>query len=359
MNLAPEELKEQYASALRDYVAHGEEAALQVAFELGRTAIMEEPGVLDIAEIHHEALSDLLREIPGDRNGDVLQEACEFLMQAISPFEMTHRGFQQSNARLHELNETLERRVEERTRELQRRSEDLRRSNEELEKFAYVASHDLQEPLRMVSSYTQLLARRYKDQLDEDAEEFIGYAVDGAERMQTLINELLKYSRVGTQGKELTPTDCEEVLKAACANLKIAMEESESELKFGSLPTVVGDQTQLIQLFQNLIGNAIKFRREGVPPEIEVSARESGGWWIFSVSDNGIGIEAEYVERIFVIFQRLHGRVEYPGTGIGLALCKKIVERHGGTIRLESAPGEGSTFHFSLPSVEQRGEPGK
>lgn len=344
MNLAPEELKEQYASALRDYVAHGEEAALQVAFELGRAAIMEEPGVLDIAAIHHEALSELLREMSGDRNGDVLQEACEFLMQAISPFEMTHRGFQESNAQLHELNETLERRVEERTRELQR-------SNEELEKFAYVASHDLQEPLRMVSSYTQLLARRYKDRLDEDAEEFIGYAVDGAQRMQTLINELLKYSRVGTQNRELAPTDCEEVLDAACANLKIAMEESGAELKRESLPMVMGDQTQLVQLFQNLLGNAIKFRREGVPPEIEVGARESEGWWVFSVSDNGIGIDEEYAERIFIIFQRLHDRAEYSGTGIGLALCKKIVERHGGTIRLESEPGKGSTFYFSLPDV--------
>lgn len=358
MEIAPEELKEQYSSALRDYVARGEEDALQLAFELGRAAIRAEPGVLDITAIHHEALSELLHEMPGDSNGNVLEDASEFLMQAISPFEMTHRGFQESNAQLRELNETLERRVEERTQELRQRSEDLRRSNEELEKFAYVASHDLQEPLRMVSSYTQLLARRYKDRLDDDAEEFIGYAVDGAQRMQTLINELLKYSRVGTSGKELAPTDCEAVLDAACANLKIAMEESGAVLKRGQLPEVMGDQTQLIQLFQNLLGNAIKFRREGEPPEVNVSARESEGRWMFSVSDNGVGIEAQYAERVFVIFQRLHGGVEYPGTGIGLALCKKIVERHGGSIRLESEPGKGSTFYFSLPPVEQGG-PGR
>ncbi len=230
--------------------------------------------------------------------------------------------------------------------------EDLRRSNAELEQFAYVASHDLQEPLRMVSSYTQLLARRYKDQLDDDADEFIDYAVDGAERMQRLINDLLVYSRLGTRGKEFAPTDCDEVLEGVRDNLQVAIEESGVDLASGELPTVMGDRSQLLRLLQNLVENAIKF--SGVePPEIRVQAELSEDEWVFSVEDNGIGIAPEYADRIFVIFQRLHDRVQYPGTGIGLAVCKKIVERHGGRIWIESEVGEGSTFYFTLPALRR------
>jgi PAS domain S-box-containing protein len=225
---------------------------------------------------------------------------------------------------------------------------ELARSNAELEQFAYVASHDLQEPLRMVASYTQLLARRYQDKLDADARDFIAYAVDGATRMQALIADLLNYSRIGTRGKPFRPSSCEAVLERVLASLKLATNESGATVSHDSLPTVLGDDVQLGQLFQNLLVNAIKFRTEA-PPRIHLSAERNGNVWTFSVRDNGIGIAPEYAERIFMIFQRLHSKNEYPGTGIGLAVCKKIVERHGGRIWVNSQPGSGATFFFTIP----------
>ncbi len=231
---------------------------------------------------------------------------------------------------------------------LAQKAQELARSNADLEHFAYVASHDLQEPLRMVTSYLQLLERRYKDRLDADARDFIAYAVDGATRMQALINGLLSYSRVSTRGKSFEPTDGTVALERVLANLKVAIEESDAVVTYDHLPTVMADEVQLTQVFQNLIGNAIKFRSDR-RPEIHVGAEYRGGEWLFSVRDNGIGIDPQHFERIFKIFQRLHSHEEYPGTGIGLAVCKKIVERHGGRIWVESQPGEGTTFYFTIP----------
>jgi PAS domain S-box-containing protein len=232
---------------------------------------------------------------------------------------------------------------------LQQTAQELARSNTELEQFAYVASHDLQEPLRMVSGYLQLLQRHYKGRLDTDADEFITYAVDGATRMQRLIHDLLDYSRVGTRQKALRPTDSEQVLARALDNLRLTIAESGAVVTHDPLPTVLADDLQLLQVMQNLLGNALKFRSQQ-PPQVHVTATRQGTEWVFAVRDNGIGLDPAYAKRIFVIFQRLHSRTEYPGTGIGLAICKKIIERHGGRIWVESAPGKGATFFFTLPT---------
>lgn len=230
--------------------------------------------------------------------------------------------------------------------------DELNRSNEELGQFAYIASHDLQEPLRMVASYTQLLARRYKGKLDADADEFIAFAVDGASRMQRLIQDLLAYSRVGTKGRELQITSSEDALDQAIVNLRGGIEDSGAIVTHDALPSVLADDMQLVQLFQNLIGNAIKYQSPGIP-RVHVSAKKNGGMkWLFGVKDNGLGIDPQYFEKIFVMFQRLHKREEFAGTGIGLAICKKIVERHGGNISVASQPGQGSTFEFTLVSAE-------
>ena len=229
-------------------------------------------------------------------------------------------------------------------------TEDLKRSNEELEQFAYVASHDLQEPLRAITSYTQLLAQRYQGNLDDRADKYINYIVDGATRMQQLINDLLAYSRLGTRGQEFEPADCKAAVQQSLCNLQIAIAEKKAVITCDTMPTVMADEFQLVQLFQNLIANSIKFCRQDIPL-IHIAACRQESEWVLSVRDNGIGIDPEYADRIFIIFQRLHSRRQYSGTGIGLAMCKRIVERHGGRIWVESQEGKGATFYFTIPII--------
>ncbi len=306
----------------------------------------------------------------GNLNQYIETKGEDEIAQLGQAFNIMTNNLKKSQMEIQNYSKNLEKQVSVRTRELMNSNKELgreiterkctevklnetlkelERSNNELEHFAYVASHDLQEPLRMVSSYVKLLQKRYKGNLDSDADEFIHFAVDGANRMQGLINGLLSYSRVGTKGKPFEPIESEKVFKNATDNLKVSIEESGAIITHDPLPTVIADASQMIQLMQNLIGNGIKFKSDGIP-QINISAAKMGNEWQFSVSDNGIGINPKDQERVFQIFQRLHSRDEYLGTGIGLAVCKKIVERHGGRIWVESEPGQGSTFYFTIPN---------
>jgi light-regulated signal transduction histidine kinase (bacteriophytochrome) len=239
---------------------------------------------------------------------------------------------------------------------LQHTTEDLQRSNRDLEQFAYVASHDLQEPLRAVGGYVKLLQLRFPDKLDAKAQGYISGAFDGATRMEQLIRDLLAFSRVAMRGDPFVPADLEDALRQALRNLEASLTSTQATVAHDPLPTLSADAGQIRQLFQNLIGNALKFHGEQ-PPNIHIGAQSQDGRWVFWVRDNGIGIEPQYYEKIFHIFQRLHTRKDYPGTGIGLAICKRIVERHGGTIWVESQPGQGSTFYFSLPDMPSKTAP--
>ncbi len=305
----------------------------------------------DIPVIFMTALSGIDDKITGYQVGGVDYVTKPFHTEEVLARINTHLSLQAMRRQLVAQNRQLQQEMAERQKAevvVAQRSQELARSNAELEQMAYVASHDLQEPLRMVTSYLQLLEQRYGRQLDADAHDFIEFAVDGAKRMQALIDDLLSYSRVGTKAKPLQPTDCEAVMKTALQSLLMAMEESGAQIQWAGLPRVLGDAAQLTQLFQNLVANAIKFRGEGVP-RIDIRTEREDGFWRFEVRDNGIGIAPDYFERIFVMFQRLHNRSKYPGTGIGLAICKKIVEQHGGRIWVESAPGQGTVFKFTLP----------
>jgi signal transduction histidine kinase len=286
------------------------------------------------------------------RKDMVPEKTEEFIESTVAPLigDALHRF--DVEAAIIKARDELEIRVEERTAKLKKLTDELARSNADLQRFAYTASHDLQEPLRGVDGFVRLLAKRYKGKLDERADEFIEFTVDGVKRMQALIKDLLEYSQVETKGKRLKRVDVSMPLALALANLQKSIEENEAEITHDEeLPEVMADSSQISRLFQNLIGNALKFRGKKAP-KIHVSVERKGYEWIFSVRDNGIGLDPKDSERIFAVFQRLYGRAEYPGTGIGLAICKRIVERHGGRIGVESEREKGSTFYFTLPVAE-------
>jgi signal transduction histidine kinase len=307
--------------------------ALLVVLSIGLRRVVEQP---------LSALADEVRRVAdGDFDAEVTGTGPREMVGLGSDVDAMRR---QIVAEFHALKDATDR--------LNRQTEDLERSNTELEQFAYVASHDLQEPLRKVASFTQLLERRYKGQLDERADQYIAFAVDGAKRMQILINDLLSFSRVGRLTREHVEIDAGELVRQAVTNLSLAIEETGTTVTVApDLPPVRVDQSLVVGVFQNLIGNAIKFRGD-VPPEITVGVRDDGAFWEFSIADNGIGIEPEYADRIFVIFQRLHAKDAYPGTGIGLAMCRKIVEYHGGRIWLDTSVASGTTFRFTLPKID-------
>lgn len=284
-----------------------------------------------------------------------------FLIQACLFSQKEMREICAKRAALENVNQEIEHQIKLRTRELEfeksvteKQAVLLSRSNEELRQFAYVASHDLQEPLRMVTSYLQLISKRYKGKLDSDADEFIDFAVDGATRMKRLINDLLDYSRVSTHAKEKKQINAEDTFLKALSNLKIALEESDTVVTHDPLPQVWADDGQLERLFQNLVGNAVKYRKKDSKQAVHVRAQQTDTGWHFSIRDHGIGIAKEHQERVFVIFQRLHSAQEYSGTGIGLAVCQKIVQNHGGKIWIESEPDMGSVFHFTIANHEQK-----
>jgi light-regulated signal transduction histidine kinase (bacteriophytochrome) len=294
-------------------------------------------------EATQKAMLNILDDVGDEKTR--LEETQKAMLNLLDDFDAEKSKVEAANAELRrEIDERLDA-----ERELREKTEALARSNADLEQFAYVASHDLQEPLRMVSSYVQLFEKRFAGQVDEQADKYIRYAVEGAKRMQSLIAGLLEYSRVGRLDEPFGTVDTNAALDQALSNLRSAIEESRARITRGPLPTLTGNAGRIAQVFQNLIGNALKFRRPDRPATVHVSALPGETEWVFTIVDNGIGIDSQYLERIFVIFQRLHTRAEYPGTGIGLSICKKAVERHGGRIWVESRVGEGSRFHFTLP----------
>jgi two-component system sensor histidine kinase/response regulator len=347
-------------------VAQGGAEALERALLVRPALILLDvtmPGIDGFETCRQLKAIDELRDIPvlfmsaradvGDKLAGFSTGAVDYITKPVDSAELlarvgTHLAMAALQQQLAARNQQLQREITSRV-EAQAA---LQRANAELEQLAYGASHDMQEPLRMIAAYLQLIERRYADRLDADGHQFIGFAVDGAKRMQALINDMLAYSRVGTKGRPPEAVESADLMRVVCEQLRLSIEEAGARIELGELPRVHGDASQLMQLLQNLLSNAMKFRGPA-PPRIHVGCSAVPGGWCFSVRDNGIGIAPEYAERIFVMFQRLHSRSAYPGTGIGLALCKRIVERHGGRIWVEPAEGGGSVFRFTLSSEGQ------
>jgi light-regulated signal transduction histidine kinase (bacteriophytochrome) len=337
-----------YAKAILNILADfGEEKDRQADTQKAILNVLDDFGEeKDRLEGTQKAMLNLLDDFGGEKTR--LEATQRAMLNLLDDFDAEKSKVEGANVDLRrEIADRLQT-----ERELVEKTAALARSNAELEQFAYVASHDLQEPLRMVSSYVQLFEKRYHGHVDEQADKYIRYAVEGAKRMQALIGGLLEYSRIGRQEEAPETVDTGAALAQALSNLRSALEESRAVVTQDPLPTVVGNGGQIAQVFQNLVSNAIKFRRAEYAPRVHVSAAPHDGVWRFSVRDNGIGIDGQYADRVFVIFQRLHTRAEYPGTGIGLSICKKVIERHGGRIWIESPRGEdGTTFFFTLPRV--------
>ena len=333
-----EDLTRAYREALRSHLALPGEESLGEAYELGRQAMEQDVGLLALLGVHRDATRALAAE--RGASSELYESAQDFLLEVLATADMVQAGYRETIRH-------LEHTVEERTRDLAARSAELERSNADLAEFAYVASHDLKEPLRMVSSYLTLLARRHGEDLDPSGREFLGFAVDGAVRMQHLIDDLLAWSQVGHRVR-IEPVRLGDVLNEVVRNLGVAIRESGARVERGELPEVGGERNKLIQLFQNLVGNAIKFRGEAAP-HVRITARWVGEEQVLSIRDNGIGMEPSQAERAFAMFQRVHGGERYPGTGMGLAIAKRIVELHGGRIWVESEVGAGTAFHLTLP----------
>jgi PAS domain S-box-containing protein len=358
-NLLKVPLERIIGTRFEDYVWDTDRALLPGLFEKSLNEIVRREIRLKTASSWLPVYISL-RHLPLDEEKPGLSMVVTDISERKRAEEELRRAHDELDVRVHqrtrelkEANASLHSEIAERKRAeeaLKRVVKDLARSNSELQQFAYVASHDLQEPLRTVASYLELLAMRYKGKLDEKADKYIFYAVDGASRMSTLINDLLAYSRVGSRGKPFSSVPLSAVLHKVLASLKSVIRENNAAITYDELPVVTGDETQLTQLLQNMIVNAIKFRRKDASPVVHLSAKREKNEWVIGIHDNGIGIDPAFKERVFAIFQRLHTREEYAGTGMGLAIARRIVERHGGRIWVESAPGEGATFFFTLPA---------
>lgn len=364
MSPSIDNLKRDYAEALGLFLRKKDEVLLQRAYEIGRQAILIDSSLLQVVTTHHEFLADFLASAP-QKNGPALKAAGDFLRETLASFEMIHRGYgdtvsnlrqktdelDETNKRLLNLNENLEIRVAEKTAATEQKSRELARANDELEQFVHAAAHDLKEPLRTITSYVQLLQKVTQNNLPPGANDYIQFVVEGTHRLQELIDDLLSYTRLSATPQPPQRIDLSKVLQETLTSLETAIKDKQAVVTHDPLPTLLTDHAHMMLLFQNLISNALKFHGKD-PPRVHISARREGSQWVFTVTDNGIGIDEKYFGKLFVVFQRLNTRDEYPGTGIGLALCRKIVEQQNGKIWLESKVGRGTTFYFSLPLQE-------
>ncbi len=366
MSPSIENLKTNYTEALSRFLRKNDEALLERAYEIGRQAILIDSSLLHVVTTHHELLAGFMTSYP-QKNGAILKSAGAFLRETLAAFEMIQRGYgdtvsnlrqktdelDETNKRLINLNENLEIRVAEKTATVEEKSRELARTNDELEQFVHAAAHDLKEPLRTITSYVQLLQKVSGSNLAPGANDYIQFVVDGTHRLQELIDDLLSYTRLNAGPQPSQMIDLSKVLQETLTGLEATIKDNHAVVTHDELPTLPANHAHMVLLFQNLISNALKFHAKD-PPRVHISARREEGRWVFSIADNGIGIDEKYFGKLFVVFQRLNTRDEYPGTGIGLALCRKIVEQQHGKIWLESKVGKGTTFYFSLPLQEDK-----